>query len=156
MPLTSLLLCHILVTNILRRVPHVHILAILHCVSTSKSYCVACARSSHAALRVHVSVMLRCVCTSLSLFITCAQLTHAALRVQALDPRTRLVLFKMLNAHLFSAIHGCISTGKEANVYHAVTPAGADLAVKVCNFHSWKPSMKANGADNSLAGQVKF
>ena len=26
---------------------------------------------------------------------------------------------------------GCISTGKEANVYHAVTAAGVDLAVKV-------------------------
>jgi serine/threonine-protein kinase RIO1 len=50
---------------------------------------------------------------------------------QALDPRTRLVLFKMLNRGLFSAIHGCVSTGKEANVYYAVNPAGADFAVKV-------------------------
>jgi RIO kinase 1 len=50
---------------------------------------------------------------------------------QALDPRTRLVLFKMLNRGLFSAIHGCVSTGKEANVYYAVNPQGADFAVKV-------------------------
>lgn len=50
---------------------------------------------------------------------------------QALDPRTRLVLFKMLNRGLFSAIHGCVSTGKEANVYHAVNPDGGDFAVKV-------------------------
>lgn len=37
----------------------------------------------------------------------------------------------MLNSGLFSEIHGCISTGKEANVYHAVTAEGRDLAVKV-------------------------
>ena len=37
----------------------------------------------------------------------------------------------MLNSGVFSAIHGCISTGKEANVYHAVTAQGSHLAVKV-------------------------
>jgi RIO kinase 1 len=50
---------------------------------------------------------------------------------QTLDARTRLVLFKMLNLGLFSTIHGCVSTGKEANVYHAVQPDGGGLAVKV-------------------------
>ena len=50
---------------------------------------------------------------------------------QALDPRTRLILFKMLSRGVFSEINGCISTGKEANVYHAVTATGEDLAVKV-------------------------
>ena len=50
---------------------------------------------------------------------------------QALDPKTRLVLFKMLNFGLFSAIHGCISTGKEANVYYAVNSTGTDYAIKV-------------------------
>ena len=37
----------------------------------------------------------------------------------------------MLNGGLFSEINGCISTGKEANVYHAVTAEGTDLAVKI-------------------------
>lgn len=41
------------------------------------------------------------------------------------------VLFKMLNRGVFSAINGCISTGKEANVYHATSPEGKDLAIKV-------------------------
>lgn len=41
------------------------------------------------------------------------------------------ILFKMLNSGLFAEINGCISTGKEANVYHAVTHDGTDLAVKV-------------------------
>jgi serine/threonine-protein kinase RIO1 len=51
---------------------------------------------------------------------------------QALDPRTRLVLFKMLNQGVFCEINGCISTGKEANVYHASTAEGRHLAVKAC------------------------
>ncbi|KAL2610114.1 hypothetical protein R1flu_028687 [Riccia fluitans] len=50
---------------------------------------------------------------------------------QALDPRTRMVLFKMLNRGIFQDIQGCISTGKEANVYHATTASGDELAVKV-------------------------
>ena len=37
-----------------------------------------------------------------------------------LDPRTRLILFKFLNTGRLNEINGCISTGKEANVYHAV------------------------------------
>jgi len=49
---------------------------------------------------------------------------------QVLDPRTRMVLFKMLNRGVFSDIHGCISTGKEANVYHA-TENEVELAIKV-------------------------
>ena len=58
-------------------------------------------------------------------------LLHVVTPPQALDPRTRMVLFKMLNRGLFSDINGCISTGKEANVYHAVDGAGNDLAVKI-------------------------
>ena len=42
------------------------------------------------------------------------------------------VLFKMLNQGVFNSINGCISTGKEANVYHATTVASGHLAVKVC------------------------
>ncbi|KAI7837741.1 hypothetical protein COHA_008463 [Chlorella ohadii] len=49
---------------------------------------------------------------------------------QVLDPRTRMVLFKMLNRGVFSEINGCVSTGKEANVYHA-SGAGSELAIKV-------------------------
>ncbi len=51
--------------------------------------------------------------------------------LQALDPRTRLVLFKLLNRKVFTAIDGCISTGKEANVYHASAPDGSSLAIKI-------------------------
>ncbi|KAK3132863.1 hypothetical protein QOZ80_6AG0528720 [Eleusine coracana subsp. coracana] len=50
---------------------------------------------------------------------------------QAIDPRTRMVLFKMLNRGIFNNINGCISTGKEANVYHATKADGQELAIKV-------------------------
>ena len=41
---------------------------------------------------------------------------------QVLDPRTRLILFKMLGRELITRVDGCVSTGKEANVYHALAP----------------------------------
>lgn len=37
-----------------------------------------------------------------------------------MDPRTRMILFKLLNRGTIQQIDGCISTGKEANVYHAL------------------------------------
>jgi len=48
-----------------------------------------------------------------------------------LDPRTRLLLFKMLNSGVINQINGCVSTGKEANVYHAFG-RDCELAIKVC------------------------
>jgi RIO kinase 1 len=50
---------------------------------------------------------------------------------QVLDPRTRLILFKMIGRGLIFEINGCISTGKEANVYHAFTPTKSHLAIKI-------------------------
>lgn len=38
---------------------------------------------------------------------------------QCLDPRTRLLLFRMLSTGFLQLIDGCLSTGKEANVYYA-------------------------------------
>jgi len=38
---------------------------------------------------------------------------------QVMDPRTRMILFKLLSTGFLEEIHGCISTGKEANVYYA-------------------------------------
>jgi len=39
---------------------------------------------------------------------------------QCLDPRTRLILFRLLSNGFLSKIDGCLSTGKEANVYYGV------------------------------------
>ena len=49
---------------------------------------------------------------------------------QVLDPRTRMILFKLLSRGLLSNISGCVSTGKEANVYYADGASGP-CAVKV-------------------------
>jgi Serine/threonine protein kinase involved in cell cycle control len=38
---------------------------------------------------------------------------------QVMDPRTRMILFKLISRGMVSEVNGCISTGKEANVYHA-------------------------------------
>ncbi|OAK94045.1 Serine/threonine-protein kinase Rio1 [Phaeosphaeriaceae sp. SRC1lsM3a] len=40
---------------------------------------------------------------------------------QVLDRRTQMILLQMINRNTISEIHGVISTGKEANVYHAIT-----------------------------------
>ena len=46
---------------------------------------------------------------------------------QVLDPRTRMILLQMINRDVVSQVHGCLSTGKEANVYYALsTPAHAN------------------------------
>ncbi|CDM34352.1 hypothetical protein DTO013E5_2262 [Penicillium roqueforti] len=45
---------------------------------------------------------------------------------QVLDPRTRMLLLQMINRGLVSEIHGCLSTGKEANVYHAMSVSQED------------------------------
>ena len=50
-----------------------------------------------------------------------AEKSDRATTEQVLDPRTRMILLQMLNRNVVSEINGVISTGKEANVYHAVT-----------------------------------
>lgn len=71
---------------------------------------------------------------------------------QVLDPRTRMILFKMLSRHIISEINGCISTGKEANVYHATTNHGEHRAVKV-----YKTSILTfKDRDRYVTGEFRF
>lgn len=51
--------------------------------------------------------------------------------MQVLDRNTRIILFKLLNKGVVGQINGCVSTGKEANVYHATAADGTDRAIKV-------------------------
>lgn len=44
---------------------------------------------------------------------------NRAVTEQVLDPRTRMILLKMINKNTIYEVNGCVSTGKEANVYHA-------------------------------------
>ncbi|KAG7088404.1 hypothetical protein E1B28_012401 [Marasmius oreades] len=73
---------------------------------------------------------------------------------QVLDPRTRLILFKMIGRGLVHDVNGCISTGKEANVYHARTP-GPDMrhiAIKI-----YKTSILVfKDRDKYVTGEYRF
>jgi RIO kinase 1 len=48
-----------------------------------------------------------------------------------IDPPTIKCLYKLLSRDSFSAVHGVISTGKEANVYRGETSDGKSVAIKV-------------------------
>uniref|UniRef100_W5UHL8 Serine/threonine-protein kinase RIO1 n=1 Tax=Ictalurus punctatus TaxID=7998 RepID=W5UHL8_ICTPU len=71
---------------------------------------------------------------------------------QVLDPRTRMILFKMLSRGVISGINGCISTGKEANVYHATTAKGESRAIKI-----FKTSILLfKDRDKYVSGEFRF
>ncbi|XP_062589763.1 serine/threonine-protein kinase RIO1-like [Saccostrea cucullata] len=71
---------------------------------------------------------------------------------QVMDPRTRMILFKFLQRGLISEINGCISTGKEANVYHATTHNQGDRAIKV-----YKTSILVfKDRDKYVTGEYRF
>ena len=53
---------------------------------------------------------------------------------QVMDPRTRMILFKLLNRGFVSNINGCISTGKEANVYHCTASLSTQEALKALHM----------------------
>jgi RIO kinase 1 len=50
-----------------------------------------------------------------------ADKSDRATNEQVLDPRTRMILLQMINRDIVSEVNGVISTGKEANVYHALS-----------------------------------
>ncbi|CAD0200687.1 unnamed protein product [Chrysodeixis includens] len=71
---------------------------------------------------------------------------------QVMDPRTKMILFKLLNRGIINEINGCISTGKEANVYHATSKDGKDYAVKI-----FKTSILVfKDRDKYVSGEYRF
>ncbi|XP_076661973.1 RIO kinase 1 isoform X1 [Halictus rubicundus] len=71
---------------------------------------------------------------------------------QVLDPRTRMILFKLLNQGIIAEINGCISTGKEANVYHATSKTGIEFAIKI-----YKTSiLQFKDRDKYVTGEFRF
>ncbi|KAF8645213.1 hypothetical protein AX16_008040 [Volvariella volvacea WC 439] len=71
---------------------------------------------------------------------------------QVLDPRTRLILFKMIGRGLIQEVNGCVSTGKEANVYHALAPDSRHLAIKI-----YKTSILIfKDRDKYVTGEYRF
>ncbi len=63
---------------------------------------------------------------------------------QCLDPRTRLILFRMLSNGFLELIDGCLSTGKEANVYYA-------KAGRVVTSNSFMNAAKDDDGASSIA-----
>ena len=69
-----------------------------------------------------------------------------------LDPRTMTILTKLLKNGLLSEINGCVSTGKEANVYHAQNTEKKEYAVKV-----YKTSILVfKDRDRYVQGEFRF
>jgi RIO kinase 1 len=70
-----------------------------------------------------------------------------------MDPRTRMIIFKMIQRGIINELNGCISTGKEANVYHSTTNKNEyDLAVKV-----YKTSILTfKDRDKYVTGEFRF
>ena len=75
---------------------------------------------------------------------------------QVMDPRTRMILFKLLNKGFMSEIDGCISTGKEANVYHCLG-AGPDQEDKSMAIKIYKTSILVfKDRDRYVSGEFRF
>lgn len=69
-----------------------------------------------------------------------------------MDLRTRMILFKLLNKGVIEEINGCISTGKEANVYHAIAKENKEYAIKI-----YKTSILVfKDRDKYVSGEFRF
>ena len=81
---------------------------------------------------------------------------------QVLDPRTRMILLQMINRNVVSEVNGCISTGKEANVYHAMSlPQGEGLETLTLPLHRaikvYKTSILVfKDRDKYVTGEYRF
>lgn len=86
-----------------------------------------------------------------------AEKSERATSEQVLDPRTRMMLLQLLNRNIVSEINGVLSTGKEANVYHAATiPEDSD---KVLNraIKVYKTSILVfKDRDKYVTGEHRF
>ncbi len=69
-----------------------------------------------------------------------------------MDDRTRLILYKFIKKGVIEEVSGCISTGKEANVYHATDAQDKEYVVKI-----YKTSILVfKDRDRYVAGEYRF
>ncbi|KAL9099202.1 MAG: hypothetical protein Q9163_005267 [Psora crenata] len=91
-----------------------------------------------------------------------AEKSDRATNEQVLDPRTRMILLQMINRDIVSEVNGCISTGKEANVYHALSsPQGEGLEAAATPLHRaikvYKTSILVfKDRDKYVTGEYRF
>ncbi|KAK9474883.1 RIO1 family-domain-containing protein [Dipodascopsis tothii] len=79
---------------------------------------------------------------------------------QVLDPRTRTLLLKLINRGDLYEINGCVSTGKEANVYHAtaqVPDEAGELQIVHRAIKIYKTSILVfKDRDRYVSGEYRF
>lgn len=78
---------------------------------------------------------------------------------QVLDPRTRMILLQMINRNIVFEVNGCLSTGKEANVYHALSISSPDSAATPVHraIKVYKTSILVfKDRDKYVAGEYRF
>ena len=51
---------------------------------------------------------------------------------QVLDPRTRIILFKMIGRGLIQEVNGCVSTGKEVGIFDRTFSDGSEASSGQC------------------------
>lgn len=75
-----------------------------------------------------------------------------------LDPRTMTILYKMVRRGLIESVNGCISTGKEANVYHSTTsPAEGQTEQGSLALKIYKTSILVfKDRDRYVSGEFRF
>ncbi|EMC93736.1 hypothetical protein BAUCODRAFT_36189 [Baudoinia panamericana UAMH 10762] len=91
-----------------------------------------------------------------------AEKSDRATTEQVLDPRTKMILLQLLNRNIVSEMSGVISTGKEANVYHAITaPQEVDGKAAIPPLHRaikvYKTSILVfKDRDKYVTGEFRF
>ena len=91
-----------------------------------------------------------------------AEKSDRATSEQVLDPRTRMIMLQMINRNVVSEVNGCLSTGKEANVYHALSipqEEGSEAAVAPLHraIKVYKTSILVfKDRDRYVSGEFRF
>ena len=98
--------------------------ALLHCKGSASTQQLLDAGAGASRINLNSSHKVSNAVTKMQNLETTKRKSHTgrddrATSEQCLDPRTRLILFRMLSSGFLELIDGCLSTGKEANVYYA-------------------------------------
>jgi len=71
---------------------------------------------------------------------------------KVIDKKTERLFKKWHDNGVISRVNGCISAGKEANVYHAETPDGTELAIKIYKVET----MVFREREDYIEGEFRF
>lgn len=59
------------------------------------------------------------------------KITESYKYLKVIDRQVALILYRYRNKGLLNSIYGCVSTGKEANVYYATGESDEEIAIKI-------------------------